>query len=272
MIEKIIKGNNSNTLILFNLCVISLAVYGVLFVKLSATMFLLTVSTYFLMICFGVSITYHRSLTHKALILHPVLEKIGCLVASLAGTGSPIMWVLTHRMHHRHADKGLDPHPPSKVWRTFLGHYPQVNTFGIRDIARSKFNRILHRYYFGIVISYALAILCIFGIDIFFYVFVYTTLFNIIISNALNWYGHTKSIVGYRNYELKDSSSNNLIMAFLAFGEGWHNNHHRYPGSAKFGVRKFEIDISYVVIKLLSKINLVQSIKIQGEQLWKTQR
>lgn len=263
--KKILKGNNSKTLVAFNLIVIGLAIYGLTTYTFNLSLFSLTVLMYFLMISFGISITYHRSLTHKAVILHPFLEKIGVLLASLAGTGSPIMWVLTHRMHHRHADKELDPHPPTKVWKTFLGHYPRVDTQGIRDVANKKFNRFLHKYYFGIVGFYGLTILAAFGFEVFLYIFIYTTLFNIAISNALNWYGHKQGSLGYRNYDLKDTSSNNPAMALLAFGEGWHNNHHRFPGSAKFGVKRFEIDISYAIIKFLSWINLAHSVKIYGK-------
>jgi stearoyl-CoA desaturase (delta-9 desaturase) len=259
--KHIIKGNNPNTLVAFNFAIIGLALYGLFTLQFNPLLLLITGLVYFLMICFGISITYHRSLTHRAVKLHPYLEKLGCLVASLAGTGSPIMWVLTHRMHHRHSDKEDDPHPPSKVWKTFLGNYPRVDTYGIKDVASSKFNRILHKYYFGIVLSYGLIIGLLFGVDAFFYIFVYTTFFNILISNSLNWFGHKQSTVSYRNFNLKDTSSNNPIMALLAFGEGWHNNHHRYPGSASFGVKKYEIDVSYAVIMLLSKLGLASAIR-----------
>jgi stearoyl-CoA desaturase (delta-9 desaturase) len=89
---------------------------------------------------------------------------------------------------------------------------------------------------------------------------------TIVISNTLNWYGHKQSSTGYRNYNLKDHSQNNIVMALLAFGEGWHNNHHRHPGSAKFGIRAAEIDISFVVIKLLEKLGLVNNIRLPNEK------
>lgn len=265
LLKHIIKGNNSTTLLVFNIIIIGLAVGGLFVVPFNIQLALLTVLTYFLMISFGISITYHRALTHKALILHPIAEKLGVLIASLAGTGSPIMWVMTHRQHHRYADKPGDPHPPAGVLKTFFGHYPRVEVFGIRDVANKKFNRFLHRYYFAIVLLWGLFLLAAFGYQVFFYVFVLTTFFNISISNALNWFGHKKSSVGYRNYNLKDESQNNPIMAILAFGEGWHNNHHRYPGSAKFGVKKFEIDMSYILINILSGLGLANSVKTHKE-------
>lgn len=261
-LRNIIKGNNSNTLVAFNFTIIALAIYGFIVYGFSLPLFGLTLLTYFIMICFGISITYHRALTHKALVMHPIVEKFGVLVASLAGTGSPIMWVLTHRQHHRYSDKPGDPHPPNGVPRTFFGIYPRVETSGIRDVASKKFNRFLHRYYFAVVAGWGLLLFVLFGPVIFFYVFVLTTLFNVAISNALNWFGHKAGNFSYRNYNLRDQSQNNVIMATLAFGEGWHNNHHRFPGSAKFGVKRSEIDISYLVIKGLSALGLAHSIKI----------
>lgn len=261
LLKNLVKGNSSITLITFNLLVISLAVYGIFTIPFQLSLFVLTLITYSVMICFGISITYHRSLTHKALVMHPWLEKLGVFAASMAGTGSPIMWVMTHRMHHRHSDQALDPHPPGKVWKTFFGNYSRVDTRGMRDIARQSFNRILHKYYFAIVAAYALTIFLIGGVEVFMYMFVYTTLANIAISNTLNWYGHKQGSIGYRNFNLKDSSSNNPVMAALAFGEGWHNNHHRYPGSANFGVKKLEFDISYQVIKVMQKLKLAHSIR-----------
>lgn len=261
LIKNLIKGNSPKTLVSFNLTIIALAIYGFMNVGFSWPLFILTLVTYSIMICFGISITYHRALTHKALVMKPFLEKIGVFVASMAGTGSPIMWVMTHRMHHRYSDQDLDPHPPSKVWKTFFGNYSRVDTKGMRDIARNEFNRFLHKYYFAVVATYGLTILAVFGFEVFMYMFVYTTLANIAISNTLNWYGHKQGLIGYRNFNLKDTSSNNPIMAVLAFGEGWHNNHHRYPGSANFGVKPKEFDFSYRIILLLQKLNLVRSVR-----------
>ena len=263
--KNVIKGNSPKTLVAFNLIIIGLTVYGLLNISFSWALFLITVLTYSVMICFGISITYHRALTHRALAMHPLLERLGAFIAAMAGTGSPIMWVMTHRMHHRYSDKDKDPHPPSKVWKTFFGNYSRVETTGMKEMARNSFYKFLHKNYFAVVAGYALAIFLMFGVDVFFYMFVYVTLANIAISNSLNWFGHSVGRVGYRNYDLRDSSANNPIMAALSFGEGWHNNHHRWPGSANFGVKKNEFDISYQVIKVLEKLNIVRNVRTHRE-------
>lgn len=216
------------------------------------------------MACCGISITYHRTLTHKALTMPKWLERMFATFASLAGTGSPVVWVMTHRQHHRYSDKPGDPHPPMSIYKTIIGIYPTVNGY-IRDIVEDKYYKALHRNYFGILLAWAVLLLA-FDTTVFYFVFVLPMTFTIFISNSLNWYGHSKSIVSYRNYELKDCSQNNWIMSLIGFGEGWHNNHHRHPGSAKFGIKAREIDLSFVVIKLLEKLNLASNIKLPNEK------
>lgn len=258
-LKKIIKGNNATTLLVFNLILFVVLVVGSFFASFSIGWLFVSFLMYFLMICLGISVTYHRSLTHKAFIMPKWLERTFSTFACLAGTGSPIMWVMTHRQHHRYADKDGDPHPPSSVYKTIFGVYPRV-TGNIRDIVADKYYRIWHRNYFGLLILWAL-ILSLISFNALFFIFVIPVSASIFISNALNWFGHIDSSVSYKNYNLNNDSQNNWIMALLAFGEGWHNNHHRHPGSARFGLRRFEIDISYIQIKILEFFGLARNVK-----------
>ena len=260
-LKKIIKGNNPTTLLVFNLFLFLVLISGAFIVSFNVTWISVSALMYFLMICCGVSITYHRALTHKALTLPKWLERTFSTFACMAGTGSPIMWVMTHRQHHRYADKEGDPHPPGAVYKTVFGVYPRVNGY-IRDIVADKYYRMWHRNYFGILVIWAAILYFVFGFSALYFIFVIPVSSSIFISNALNWYGHKSTAIGYRNYNLKDHSQNNAIMAALAFGEGWHNNHHRYPGSAKFGIRAAEIDLSFIVIKGLASIGLANNIRL----------
>lgn len=260
-IKSIIKGNNPSTLLAFNILIFVSILIAPWVVSFSLWGLLASFVMFFCFICLGVSITYHRSLTHKSVKLHPIVLKIFTTFACLSGTGSPIMWVMTHRQHHRFSDKENDPHPPTSVWKTFFGVYPRVSTMGIRDIARDSYFRFWHRYYFGIIGIIGLS-LALISYTAFFYLFVIPIFMSISASNALNWFGHTKSLGSYRNFnEVGDKSQNNVILGFGIFGEGWHNNHHKYPGSARFGLSKKEIDISFIVISLLGKIGLADHIK-----------
>jgi fatty-acid desaturase len=265
-IKNIVKGNNPTTLLVFNLYLFITLLVGVFIASFDTAWIVVSLVMYFLMICCGVSITYHRALTHKALTMPKWLERIFSTFACMAGTGSPIMWVMTHRQHHRFADKVGDPHPPGAVYKTIFGVYPRVNGH-IRDIVADKYYRIWHRNYFGILAVWAALLYLTFGFNALYFIVVVPVAASVFISNALNWFGHKESKISYRNYDLKDHSQNNWIMALLAFGEGWHNNHHRHPGSAKFGIDSKEIDISFIVIKILEAMNLANGIKYPNEQL-----
>lgn len=258
--KSIIKGNNPRTLLAFNLLIFAAVLLSPLYVQFSGGMMLWTLLSYFCMICLGVSVTYHRALTHRSVKLHPWLENIFATFASLSGTGSPVMWVLTHRQHHRFSDKPGDPHPPSSVWKTFLGAYPRVGVQGIRDIIRNRYFAFIHRYYFGLVAA-VMAVVGLLSVQFLFFMLVLPIFISITVSNLLNWYGHTKGVAGYRNYNLSDNSQNNAFCGLLIFGEGWHNNHHRYPGSARFGLRPFEFDMSFAAIKLLARLGLASNVK-----------
>jgi stearoyl-CoA desaturase (delta-9 desaturase) len=260
-IKNLIKGNNANTLLAFNGLLFAFLLASPLFATFSWLGIFATAVMYFCLICLGVSTTYHRALTHKSVKFVPWLEKIFVTFACLAGTGSPIMWVMTHRQHHRFSDKEGDPHPPESVWKTFFGAYPRVSTQGIRDIARTKYYAWWHRYYFAILGTVGLALLLI-NVNVFLYLFALPIFISITVSNLLNWFGHKAyNGLSYRNYELTDRSQNNPVMGLLVFGEGWHNNHHRHPGSARFGLRWFEFDLSYKIIQLLERVGLASAVK-----------
>lgn len=260
LVKNIIKGNNPYTLLGFNIVLFAIIASSPWTVSFSIPWVMLTLALYFCLICLGVSITYHRALTHKALTLHPWVERLFVTFACYAGTGSPIMWVMTHRQHHRFSDREGDPHPPESVWKTFFGAYPRVSARGIRDIARVKYYAWWHRYYFGILLA-AAAVLALISFNLFFFAFALPIFMSITASNLLNWYGHTKSMISYRNYDLKDRSQNNPFFGWVIFGEGWHNNHHRHPGSAKFGLDKYEFDPSFAVIRLLRSVGLASNVR-----------
>lgn len=260
LIKDIIRGGNPFTLVAFNFFLFFLVIIAPWTVSFSWLGLIGSLIAYFCFICLGVSITYHRTLTHKSVKLHPVVLKIFTTFACLAGTGSPIMWVMTHRQHHRYSDKDGDPHPPTNVLKTFFGIYPRVSAQGLREFARDPYYKFWHRYYFGILVTIAFTIAMI-NYSVFFYLYLIPVLMSVIASNVLNWYGHTKGTIGYRNFDVLDKSQNNPVLGFLVFGEGWHNNHHKFPGSARFGLAKKEIDISFAVIRFLEKLGLATKVK-----------
>jgi stearoyl-CoA desaturase (delta-9 desaturase) len=220
-------------------------------------MFALTIFMYFLIFGFGVSLTFHRSITHRALDIHPFIELIGKFFASVGGTGSPISWVLIHRAHHKYSDTDQDPHSARDVLKYVIGKYPTVSARGMRKLAESKFNKVMHRHYYLIILAYG-AVWGVMGLDYFCYGFVYPMVLNMIAGHLVNWYTHSNYILNYRLHETKDTSQNNVVIGMLTWGEGFHNTHHRYPGRANFSIRLWEIDITFAFAKLLEKLRLAK--------------
>jgi fatty-acid desaturase len=220
-------------------------------------MFALTIFMYFLIFGFGVSLTFHRSITHRALDMHPFIELIGKFFASVGGTGSPISWVLIHRAHHKYSDTDQDPHSARDVLKYVIGKYPTVSARGMRKLAESKFNKVMHRHYYLIILAYG-AVWGVMGLDYFCYGFVYPMVLNMIAGHLVNWYTHSNYILNYRLHETKDTSQNNVVIGMLTWGEGFHNTHHRYPGRANFSIRLWEIDITFAFAKLLEKLRLAK--------------
>lgn len=255
------RGNNQRTLFGFNALLFAAFLLSPLWVEFSWAWMALSIGLYFLYGGLGISVCYHRILTHRAAVVQPWVERLFATFASLAGTGSPIMWVMTHRQHHRFPDRAGDPHPPSSVLKTFFGAYPQVSSQGIRDVARVRYYSWLHRYYFALLAAWAL-VLALVSTQLLFFAFIMPIFMAVLASNLLNWYGHTQSLVSYRTHRTQDTSQNNAIFGLLVFGEGWHNNHHRYPGSCRFGLQWWELDIGYLALKVLEKVGLASNLRV----------
>lgn len=223
----------------------------------SWSMFSLTILMYFLIFGFGVSMTFHRSLTHKALNMHPVVEALGKFFASIGGTGSPISWVLIHKAHHKYSDTPDDPHSASDILKYVIGKYPPVGAKGMRKLAQSKINKFIHRHYYLIILTYGL-IWATLGIEYFYYGFIYPMVLTMVAGHLVNWYTHSTFILNYRLHNTKDNSQNNIIIGLLTWGEGFHNTHHRYPARVNFSMRWWELDATFLFAQILSKLKLIK--------------
>lgn len=220
-------------------------------------LFALTIFLYFLIFGFGISLTFHRSITHAALTLNPILEFIGKFFASLGGTGSPIGWSLIHLQHHRYSDIAGDPHHPTDLRKYFFGEYAEVSKKGLKKLMSNKINRIIHRYYYLLLISYGV-LWAFVGFDYFIYGFIYPMFLTILAGHIVNWYTHSDHILNYRTHETRDNSQNNIIVGLITWGEGFHNTHHRYPRRANFSQAWWEIDTTFLICKVLQFVKLAK--------------
>lgn len=220
----------------------------------------------------GVTIGYHRLLSHRAFKCPKFVEYFFVLGGYLAFEGSPIWWAAIHRAHHRYVDTPLDPHSPREgFFHALFGwmlanEYPaQVNPHEqCKDLEADPIYRFLeqggnwkraHAMTFTIGILVRVALYFLFGWQ----VALASALAGFMVLQVplmLNAACHVPKL-GYKNYETEDDSVNVWWVAVFALGEGWHNNHHVFPGSARSGLLPHEFDLSWLVLKCLQKIGLV---------------
>jgi stearoyl-CoA desaturase (delta-9 desaturase) len=173
--------------------------------------------------------------------------------------------VAHHRRHHRYSDSPEDPHSPLShgVWWSHVGwilapDYAETNWQEVRDLSRYPELRWLDRNHWLPPLAVAGLCLLLGGWSGLVWGFLISTVLSYHATFAVNSLCH---LFGRRRYATPDASRNNLLVALLTFGEGWHNNHHHYQSSANQGVRWWEIDVSYYLIRLLGVIGLVWDIR-----------
>lgn len=217
----------------------------------SASEWLIPVVVYFFTGCLGVTMTFHRFLTHRSFDMARPWEWLFSIFGSLGCTGSPLGWKAVHVDHHRYADTDRDPHSPIHGKRkVLLGSYQvEFNKWSVRDLVNDRFHLFLHNYYHLILLAWA-TLLAAISLDALVLGFIAPAAIQIWVSNLSNYYNHSR---GYQNFATNDRSGNVWWLALLAWGEGWHNPHHRFPWCAKFGVYWWEIDITYWMIRLFGK-------------------
>jgi len=209
---------------------------------------------YFLTGCLGVSITFHRLLSHKSWKAPKWFTYLGSLFGFYGLVGSPIAWANNHIAHHKYTDTDKDPHSPKFMpwWKVqWLAMFTSYERMRFVTSNLNKFQIFLHRYYFYIHTLILVTLLAIFGIHatMVFYLVPAAILWNM--ASFINTINH--SGMGYRNFDTPESSVNNWFTGYFIWGEGWHNNHHAYPGKSSFKHKSHEIDISSHIIGLLEK-------------------
>ena len=217
----------------------------------------------------GICLGYHRFFTHRSYMTPKPVEYFLAICGCLAGEAGPIAWVAAHRYHHTYSDMEEDPHSPRKGfwWSHFtwlfgreliLADFDSYKRF-TPDMAKDKFLVWLDRWH--IVPSFVLAgLLYAMGG----WPFVVWGIFvrSVIVYHS-TWFVNSASHVwGYRAYKTTDNSRNNWWVALLAFGEGWHNNHHAFQRSARHGFRWWEIDLTFRTIQLMWVFGLATQIHL----------
>jgi fatty-acid desaturase len=212
--------------------------------------FFLTFFVYFITGCLGVTMTFHRLLSHKSWKAPRWFYYFGSITGVWGIIGSPCAWVATHRAHHRETDNEKDPHSPlyKDWWKIqWFSMFETVNIKYSVDLLRDSFQVWLHKNYFKIHIGIFLFLLLISPwMLVVLYLAPAAILWNA--GSSINTVTH---LIGYRNHDTKDNSRCNLFLGYVVFGEGWHNNHHVNPHSSSFKSKWWEFDIGYFLLKII---------------------
>jgi stearoyl-CoA desaturase (delta-9 desaturase) len=232
------------------------------------------------------NLCYHRLLTHRSFKCPLWLEHSFAIMAVWCVEDTPARWVATHRMHHHRSDERPDPHSPlvNFFWshmgwlfleNTDLGRQTAYDRYA-RDILRDGFYRFIERHVVWItlaqsVIYYAAGFLIAlalgrdlmaavqFGASVWLWGVVVRTVVVWHVTWSVNSLAH---VSGYQNYDTGDHSRNNVLVAILASGEGWHNNHHAEPSCACNQRHWWEIDLTYLLLRLFAAVGLAWDIQM----------
>lgn len=231
----------------------------------------------YLLRMFAITAFYHRYFSHRTFKTSRTVQFVFALIGASATQRGPLWWAANHRHHHKVSDRPEDPHSPRHgfLW-SHMGWFLSRKHFEtdlkqIPDLARYPELRWLDRYDLAIPVAYAAALfglgallerfapglgtsggqLLVWGYFISTVVLIHATL-------TINSLSH---VWGKRRYNTSDDSRNNWFLALITLGEGWHNNHHHFPGSARQGFYWWEIDVSYYALRVMSLVGLVSDLK-----------
>jgi len=231
----------------------------------------LAVSAVFYCICtgLGISMGYHRLHTHRSYKVPRWLEYFFALCGTLTLEGGPIFWVAVHRVHHQFSDQPGDPHSPrdgafwSHMGWILFGETNHNNTRVMSkyapDLARHKFYVWLTSYHWVPNVVLGVLVLALGGLDMFLWAMCLRIVFGLHATWAVNSATH---MFGRRRFPIRDDSRNTWWVALISFGEGWHNNHHAHPASARHGLAWYEFDPSWLLIRSLEFLGVAKNVRV----------
>lgn len=234
----------------------------------------------------GINIGYHRLLTHRGFTCPRWFEHALTILGACCWQGSPMSWVAVHRKHHQHSDEKDDPHSPRRsfLWSHmgwFLIYDPALYNIGTydryaRDLLQDRFYKKLEKpriwrslqmtqwlvfFTLGSVVGGILTGELEGALQLGLSWLVWGVFVRMVAVWHITWSVNSVThLWGYRNFATRDDSRNNLLVGLISNGEGWHNNHHADPRSAAHGQRWWELDISYITIRLFALVGLAANV------------
>lgn len=223
----------------------------------------------------GICLGFHRLLTHTGLKTPSWVTNILAYIGCLAGEGGPLTWCANHRKHHAFSDQEGDPHSPNEgpwwahmFWLAFHTDGGDRQAFlkkWVPDMMTNRSLMFMETYFLPIHIVFGAAMTgagyLYGGLPVAISWLVWGVCLRMVLVLHTTWFVNSAShIWGYRNYETRDMSRNLWWVALIAYGEGWHNNHHAHPRLAQHGHRWWEFDMTYWAIRFLRMLGLAKDV------------
>lgn len=236
---------------------------------------------------FGVTLGYHRLFTHKSFKCGAGLRAVLGIAGSMASQGPLFFWVACHRRHHQHSDEAGDPHSPHAhgggargvllgCWHAHVGwmlvHKPENYFRLVNDLVRDPVIMVVHRFYFlwvlaGLMLPGLISAAIAADPVAFWPGVLWGGFVRMFVVHHVTWSVNSVChLFGATPFATQDQSRNNAFVAIFTLGEGWHNNHHAFPSSARHGLRWWQIDPSYLVLRALAAMKLVWEVRTPSER------
>ncbi len=246
----------------------------------------------YILTALGVTVGYHRYFTHQSFKTNAVVRAFLAFLGSTSVEGPPTKWAAMHRCHHQHSDHDDDPHSPhhhgggvkgvllgffhAHVGWIFRGDPKNLDRYN-PDLRADKVTMVMSKLWLiwaamGFIIPAALAAWIAEGLTTwswtgFLLGFLWGGLVRLLLVHHITWsINSVCHLWGSKPFKSNDESRNNVLFGIIGLGEGWHNNHHAFPTSARHGLAWWQIDLSYYVIRAMGMVGLAYDIKVPDRQ------
>jgi stearoyl-CoA desaturase (delta-9 desaturase) len=231
--------------------------------------FFVALGLYWVSLSLGIGMGYHRLLTHRSYKVPKAIEYFLAICGTLALEGGPTFWVATHRVHHQFSDKDGDPHTPrdGKWWSHIVwmlvgdatNYDSEVCAKYAPDLTKDRFLVLLSKYHYVPLLLLGIGLYAWGGLPF----LLWGLFFRVTVGLHATWLVNSAThLWGGRRFATRDDSRNNWFVALLSFGEGWHNNHHAHPTSARHGLAWYELDMTWIGIRCMRALGLAKSVKV----------
>jgi stearoyl-CoA desaturase (delta-9 desaturase) len=231
--------------------------------------FAVTLFLYWMCAGLGISMGYHRLHTHRSYQVPLALEYFFAVCGTLTLQGGPIFWVATHRIHHQKSDQPGDPHSPRDGgWWAHMGwllvgeskhsNTPLMSKYA-PDLVKDRFYVWLDYFHWVPIIVLGILLFALGGVSF----VLWGICLRVVVGLHSTWLVNSATHMwGSRRFDTRDDSRNNWWIALITSGEGWHNNHHAHPTSARHGLAWYEFDLSWIQIRTLMFFRIAKSVRV----------